>query len=159
MIRDLKFHLTRAQTRMKQQVDLHRSERHFLVGDWVWMKLQPYRQSSVHSRRNQKLFPKYFSPFKVVEKIGQVAYKLALPPESQIHNVVHVSQQKKFSGTLPKAAHIPSWLQGSTDVETMQPRAITDRRIIKRQNAVVLQYLIQWKDLLIIINLAGCSDF
>ena len=74
-----------------------------------------------------------------------MAYKLALPPESKIHNVVHVSQLKKYSGTLPIAAHIPSWLQGSTDIETMQPRAIADRRIVKRHNVAVVQYLIQWE--------------
>lgn len=39
----LKFHLMRAQHRMKQQADLHRSERSFEIGDWVYVKLQPYR--------------------------------------------------------------------------------------------------------------------
>ncbi|GJX35349.1 hypothetical protein Tco_0246906 [Tanacetum coccineum] len=43
----LNFNLTKAQNRMKVQADKHRSQREFLVGDWVYMKLQPYRQLTV----------------------------------------------------------------------------------------------------------------
>lgn len=84
-------HLTRAQKRMKHQADKSRSERVFSVGDWVYLKLQPYIQASLAPRANQKLAYKFFGPFQVVSRVGDVAYKLKLPDESAIHPIFHVS--------------------------------------------------------------------
>ncbi|KAK9670007.1 hypothetical protein RND81_13G170200 [Saponaria officinalis] len=145
MISDLKQNLMRAQTRMKQIADGHRSEREFAVRDWVWLKLQPYRQSSVQQKTNQKLSHKYFGPFQVKARIGAVAYKLALPNDAQIHDTFHVSQLKKFVGTLPVAIHIPVWLQGRSSEEQLKPRAILGRRTVRHQNAAQIQYLVQWE--------------
>jgi len=58
------------------QADKHRSERHFNVGDEVFVKLQPYVQSTLAPRTNQKLSFKYFGPFTILERVGSVAYKL-----------------------------------------------------------------------------------
>lgn len=109
MINTLKHHLTRAQTRMKSQADKHKSDRAFQVGDWVWLKLQAYMQQTLQHRSNQKLAPKNYGPFQILAKIGKVAYKLCLPEDAQIHDSFHVSQLKRFYGTLPTAAHIPPW--------------------------------------------------
>jgi len=79
MIQMLKFFLLRAQHIMKVQADKHRSEREFTIGSWVWLKLQPYRQHSLQSRVNQKLFLVFYRPFQVGDKVGKVAHKLKLP--------------------------------------------------------------------------------
>lgn len=56
-------HLLRTQRRMKHQADKHRSERSFAVGDWVFLKLQPYVQASLAPRSCQKLAFKFFGPY------------------------------------------------------------------------------------------------
>jgi hypothetical protein len=90
----VKDHLHRAQQRMKHYADKNRSERVFAIGDLVYLKLQPYIQSSVAPRANQKLIFRFYGPFKILEKVGPVAYRLQLPPQCWIHPVVHVSQLK-----------------------------------------------------------------
>ena len=81
---------------MKNQADKGHIERLFEVGDRVFLKLQPYLQSSVAHRANHKLAFKFYGPFEVLRKVGTVAYKLKLPPSTMIHPVIHVSQLKKF---------------------------------------------------------------
>ena len=76
---------------MKVQVDRHRVERSFADGEWVYVKLQPYRQRSLKPNALGKLSPKFYGPFQVVPKVGEVAYKLDLPAASLIHPVFHVS--------------------------------------------------------------------
>ena len=91
VVASVKQHLLRAQQRMKHMADKNRTERSFNVGEQVFLKLQPYVQSSVVHRANHKLAFKYFGPYTIVDKIGEVAYKLELPPDSRIHQVFHVS--------------------------------------------------------------------
>ena len=59
----LKVHLAAAQARMKTQTDRHRQDRSFAVGDWVFLRLQPYRQQSLASKGRWKLSPRYFGSF------------------------------------------------------------------------------------------------
>ena len=95
----LKDNLNLAQNRMKQQTYQHRSERIFDVGDWIFLWLQPYKQMSLkQAKKDNKLSPKYYGPYKVLQKIGNMAYKLELPVSSRVHPVFHVSCSKKVIG-------------------------------------------------------------
>ena len=94
----LKQNLVVAQTRTKQQSDLHRTERVFQVGDQDYLRVQPYKQQFVAYRASQKLSPRFFVPYKILERIGKVAYRMELPPESAIHPMFHVSCLKAKLG-------------------------------------------------------------
>lgn len=83
----IKENLLHAQARMKYFADAKKVERSFEVGDTVYLKLQPFRQNSVVLRKNLKLTSKYYGPFKILARIGKVAYQLQLPEGSKIHDV------------------------------------------------------------------------
>jgi len=99
----------------------------------------------VQARVNQKLSPKYYGPFQIVAKVGKVAYTLQLPAAAQIHPTFHVSQLKAFKGVLPNRPHIPEWVQGFEVDAVRQPIAILDRKLKKRGNRVVVQFVVQWE--------------
>ena len=141
MLQLLKHHLKKAQHRMKSQADKHRTDRQFEVRDWVYLKLQPYRQNSLADRQFRKLAPKYFGPYQVEDKIGEAAYKLKLPSDSQIHPVFHVSQLKKKVGT---ARVMGSQLPVYGNTPALEPVAILARRMVKRGNQPVTQVLVHW---------------
>lgn len=139
----LKFHLLRAQNRMKQYADAHRSERVFQTGDFVYLKLQPYRQSSLKTSSSNKLSPRFFGPFKVLEPVGKVAYKLQLPPSSSIHNAFHVSQLKLCPNPPDDTSPLPTFLYDHG--KTKEPEAVLDRKLVKWRNAAATKLLIKWK--------------
>ncbi|XP_073360410.1 uncharacterized protein [Aegilops tauschii subsp. strangulata] len=95
VLHSVQQHLSRAQQRMKVQADKHRTERSFEVGEFVFLKLQPYLQSSVAPRANHELAFKFYGPFQIIARVGEVAYELALPVSSKVHPVFHVSLLKK----------------------------------------------------------------
>ena len=65
---------------MKQQAYQHRSERSFEQGDWVFMRIKPYIQMSLKKlNKDNKLAPKYCGPYKVLQNIGSMDYKLDIP--------------------------------------------------------------------------------
>jgi hypothetical protein len=79
-------------------VERHRIERNFEVGDLVFLRLQPYGQSSLKKSGAEKLKPRFYGPYMIMRQVGKVAYELELPKGSKIHNVFHVSCLQKTVG-------------------------------------------------------------
>ena len=85
----------------------------FEVGDHVFLKVMPKRGVVGFSKRG-KLSPRFIGPFEILERIGIVAYRLALLPSmSCVHEVFHVSMLWKYT---PDRAHVVDW--GQIEVDT-----------------------------------------
>ena len=134
-----------AQERMKWFADKRRVDRSFEVGDWVYLRLQPYKQASVQSRQFGKLAPRFYGPFQILQKVGQVAYKLDLPEGSQIHPVFHVSNLKAKLGAhvTPRPA-----LPAVSAEHILAPElvAVLDTRTHQLRSRLITQVLVQWQD-------------
>ncbi|GJS46814.1 putative reverse transcriptase domain-containing protein [Tanacetum coccineum] len=99
----IKQRMQAARDRQKSYADLKRKPMEFQVGDKVMLKVSPWK-GVVRFGKRGKLNPRYVGPFKVLGKVGEVAYKLELPEElSRVHNTFHVSNLKKGYADEPLA--------------------------------------------------------
>ena len=144
----LKENLTLAQQRMKLLADKHRRAVSYELGDWVFLKLQPYCMKSLARKLNEKLNPRYYGPFQISEKLGSVAYRLALPPDCKLHPIFHVSKLKK---ALPPQAQLQELPTTLTDVGEL---IMTPQEVLAVRHRLdgAAEGLIWWK------NLPACED-
>ena len=135
-----------AQNQQNIYADRHRVERSFEVGDFVYLRLQPYRQSSLKKKGAEKLKPRFYGPYKVIQKVGEVAYELELLEESKIHNVFHVSSLKKTLGQhiAPSTELPPLYDEGLLVLILEQILQVRERKL---RNKVIREYLVKWKEL------------
>lgn len=98
----------------------------------------------MHKRSFHKLAAKYYGPFEVIDRVGTVAYKLQLPPNSKIHNVFHVSLLKKCVGEHGEAGSLPPIAETGNYPGT--PVLILDKRLVKKQSKMGCEVLVQWSD-------------
>lgn len=143
IIDELKENLEKAQNRMKQQANKHRRDVQYEVGDLVYLKIQPYKLKSLARRKNQKLSPRYYGPFPIIEKINPAAYKLKLPEDSQAHPVFHISLLKKALNAGATSQPLPVSLTEDWELK-VEPESIQDSRAKTDGD---LEVLVRWKDL------------
>ncbi|KAA0053430.1 Retrotransposable element Tf2 [Cucumis melo var. makuwa] len=128
---------------MKLYADRKRRHAEFQIDELVLLKIRPYRQTTLRSKRNEKLSSRYFGPYKILERIGEVAYRLELPADAVIHPVFHVSQLRKFvsnqTNVLPTLQHVTEKLEWQS-----QPEKVRDYRLDKSGKWEVL---IAWQNL------------
>lgn len=140
----LKDNLNLARNRMKQQVDLRKTERTFMPRDQVFLRLQPHKQINLKQSSRYKLQPKFFGPYKILAKIGEIAYQLELAPTNGIHNTFHVSclKQKLGKGVLPQLDLSILDDEGKIVVESKGILQVRTKRLCSRE---IKEYLIKWK--------------
>jgi hypothetical protein len=94
-VKIIKDRMKAAQDRQKSYADVRRRPIDFNVGDRVYLKVAPWKHMLRFGMKG-KLAPRYIGPYEVIERIGSVAYRLALPPYlNKIHDVFHVLMLRK----------------------------------------------------------------
>nr|GEX17952.1 putative reverse transcriptase domain-containing protein [Tanacetum cinerariifolium] len=97
----IKQRIQAAQDRQKTYADLKQKPMEFEIKDRVMLKVPPWKEVVRFGKRG-KLNPRYVRPFKVLAKVGKVAYRLEIPQElSRVHQTFHVSNMKKFYADEP----------------------------------------------------------
>ena len=86
----------------------------------VYLRIQPYKLKSLAYRMNQKLSLQFYGPFEILERVGAMAYKLKLPPQTLVHPIFHVSALKKCVGPNVVPQPLPAELIEDWELK-MQP--------------------------------------
>ncbi|KAJ9561559.1 hypothetical protein OSB04_006719 [Centaurea solstitialis] len=137
--------LRTAQSRQKSYADRRRSDLEFQVGDKVLLKVSPWK-GVIRFRKRGKLGPRFIGPFKVIARVGKVAYRLELPPElNQIHDTFHVSQLRKCLAD--ETAHVPiDDIQVDERLNYIErPIAILERKTKSLRNKEIGLVKVQWE--------------
>ncbi|XP_024024885.1 uncharacterized protein LOC112092588 [Morus notabilis] len=142
ILEELQGHLLQAQHSMKRTADLKRRDVSFDVGDLVFLKIRPYRHRSLAKFSNEKFSPRFYGPYRVVARIGAVAYQLQLPTAAKIHPVFHVSQLKKAIGVPIPAQEVPPVLAPDLELR-VEPERLLATHFSKVTGQ--LEVLLQWR--------------
>jgi len=127
---------------MKKNVDSHRRDVHFNIGDWVFVRLRPYRQTSLQPHYSKR----FYGPFCIQEHIGAIAYRLQLPTHSKIHLVFHVSLLTPYKGPTPTTLNPLPPLQPNNH-PVAEPLSILDWKWDHNHDPPVRKALVQWAGL------------
>lgn len=131
---------------MKEYHDKQRREEVFEIGDWVYLRLRPYQQHTHSQKALYRLGCRFYGLFQIMARVGEVAYKLKLPDDAQIHPVVHVSQLRR---RLSDQNVIMGRLQAVNEDGNciIRPIRAAEYRQIKRGDQFWWEVLIEWEGL------------
>ncbi|KAL6219444.1 hypothetical protein ACLB2K_007203 [Fragaria x ananassa] len=146
-IKVVRDRLKAAQSRQKSYADVRRKDLEFQVDDWVFLKLSPWK-GVVRFGKRGKLSPRYIGPYDIIERVGSLAYRLALPSKlSKIHNVFHVSMLRKY---IADPSHVleeqPISLQKDLSYEE-EPVQILDgkEQVLRSNSKSILLVKLLWR--------------
>ena len=95
-VKIIKDRLKAAADRQKSYADLKRKDIEYNVGDKVFLKVSPWKKVLRFGKKG-KLSPRFIGPYEILDRVGPIAYRLALPPKlAKIHNVFHVSMLRRY---------------------------------------------------------------
>ena len=134
-----------AQSRQKSYADRKRRDVEFNIGDKVFLKIAPMKGAMRFGKKG-KLSPRFIGPFEVLEKVGKVAYRLALPPSlSNVHDVFHVSLLRKY---VPDPSHVLNYepIEVEQDLTYEEkPVKILDRKEKELRNKKISLVKVLWR--------------
>ncbi|XP_074282940.1 uncharacterized protein LOC141607487 [Silene latifolia] len=129
-----------APDRQKRDADLHRRDIELEVGDKVLLKMSFMRGVMRFGKRG-KLSQKFIGPYEILDRIGEVAYRLALPPSlDRVNNVFHVSQLRKY-------VNDPSYvLEDESLTYAEVSKEILDRKVHKTKSGETILLKVLWSN-------------
>lgn len=138
----VQMNLTKAQERQKKYADQGRREEEYDVGDRVLLNTEDI----TFTTGSKKLLDKYIGPYRIIEKISKLSYKLELPKKFRIHDVFHISKLRRALETEDypdrKQDDRPApAIQNESGNDEYEVEKIIDKRIRKN----VIEYLVKWK--------------
>ncbi|KAL0378532.1 UNVERIFIED_CONTAM: Transposon Tf2-11 polyprotein [Sesamum radiatum] len=143
-IKIVKKCLKAAQDRQKSYADKHRREMEYEIGDKVFLKVSPWK-GILRFGRQGKLSPRYIGPYEIIERIGPLAYRLALPSElSQIHDVFHVSMLRRYRSDPSHVLREPEIEISEELTYVEEPTEILDRSVRKLRNKEIPMVKVKW---------------
>nr|GFC15145.1 putative reverse transcriptase domain-containing protein [Tanacetum cinerariifolium] len=140
----IKKRMQAARDRQKSYADLKRKPMEFHVGDKVMLKFSPSK-GVVRFGKRGKLNPRYVGPFKVLERVGDVTYKLDLPKKlSRVHNMFHVSNLKKCHADEPLALPLDGLHFDDKLHFVEEPVEIVDREVKRLKQSQIPLVKVRW---------------
>ncbi|GJS35620.1 putative reverse transcriptase domain-containing protein [Tanacetum coccineum] len=141
---EIKQRIQAAHDRQKSYANLKRKPMEFQVGDRVMLKVSPWKRV-LHFGELGKLNPRYVGPFKVLEKVGSVAYKLELPQElSRVHSTFHVSNLKRCYADEPLIVSLDGLHIDDKLHYLEEPVGIMDREVKRLKQSRIPIIKVRW---------------
>ncbi|KAL0307103.1 UNVERIFIED_CONTAM: Transposon Tf2-11 polyprotein [Sesamum radiatum] len=142
-IQTIKKCLKAAQDRQKSYADKHRREMEYEVREKVFLKVSPWRGILRFSKK--AMSPRYIGPYEILERVGPLAYRLALPAElSQIHDVFHISMLRRYRSDPSHILREPHIEISKELTYVEEPIEILDRSIKKLRNKEIPMVKVGW---------------
>ncbi|MCO5548854.1 hypothetical protein L7F22_002316 [Adiantum nelumboides] len=140
----IRGNIRKAQKRHKLYYDKKHRVVEYEIGDMVFLKVIP-EKSHLILGKDRRLSPRFAGPFKILKRIGSLAYKLELPSHVKVHPVFHVSLLKKY---VPNVHHV---LQDNSKLKddgtlSVEPDLVLDRRVKHLRNRNIVELLVKWQN-------------
>nr|GEZ36720.1 putative reverse transcriptase domain-containing protein [Tanacetum cinerariifolium] len=140
----IKSQIQASRDRQKSYADVRRKPLEFQVGDKVMLKVSPWKGVIRVSKRG-KLNPHYIRPFKILAKVGTVAYRLELPEQlSRVHSTFYVSKLKKCMADEPLAIPLDEIQVDDKLNFIKEPVEIMDREVKRLKQSRILIVKVRW---------------
>lgn len=112
----------------------------------VWVHLQPYRHITIAHRLHPKLSPHFFGPYIIIQRIGDITYKLKMPARTKVHNVFHIFRLKQVKGYISiidrQSLSIGTYIVGNKPV--LLPEEILEKWTMLLQGKPFVKVLVRW---------------